>query len=53
MVVEGGLEVDGGLDVVELGGREVSGGWEVLVGVAVDDICGGVEEGTGGEDDCI
>jgi hypothetical protein len=56
LVVEGGWEVvDGGLeaDVVELGGRAVS---EVLPGVLVDDIGGGVGEGevvgrTGGEDD--
>lgn len=58
-VVDGGLEVEEGLGVVELGGRDVTEGWEVFVGVVVDDIGGGVddgvddgvEEGIGGEDD--
>jgi hypothetical protein len=45
--VDGGLEVDGGLDVAELGDGDVTGGWEVLAGVVVDDIRGGVDEGVG------
>lgn len=56
--MDGGLEVEGGMGVVELGGRDVPGGWEVAVGVVVDDIGGGVddggvEEGAGAEDDGI
>lgn len=54
-MVDGGSEVEGRLDGVELGVGDVPEGWEVFVGAGVDDMGGGVEDGgegrTGGEGD--